>query len=73
MSRIREIKRRHRAAHLGDYHGDNITWRVKVVGNAIIARELGNPEREIVQSLPEWLAEKAGFAGKTQVLKGGGL
>lgn len=62
--------RRKGVAHMGDFAGDAITWRVTVSGDAIVAREKGNPRREVTQSIPEWLAEKAGFTGATQPLKG---
>ena len=59
------VKRRHRVAHLGDWPGDAMTWRVIVTSDTIVAREVGNPGREVSQGVAEWLAEKAGFTGRT--------
>lgn len=63
-------KQRQRRAHLGRLAGDNITWDVRFDGGCIVARCKGNPSREVTQPLSEWLAEKAGFHGRTQTLVG---
>lgn len=65
MSKIKKAKRRTCAAHIGDWQGDAMTWRVVVEGDLIVARELSNPAREVSQSIADWLAEKAGFHGMT--------
>lgn len=67
------MKARKSRANLGRYAGDSITWDVRFDGGHIVARCKGDPSREHSQPVAEWLAEKVGFTGKTETLKGGAL
>lgn len=60
---------RKRMAHLGDWPGDEMVWRVSVVSGVIIARRVGRPGVEASQSVVEWLQERTGYSGATAEMK----